>query len=140
MTVIIVVLVMLVAIAAILWWALDIDVSEVVIGAAAPTHESAITTRKITPAMAVPMPMPRSGTARPVASRAWIERTTMNVAIAITASGKYVMMFATMLPLKSSRTVPKPARPDNLDQKIQMIVRISAAAAQHASVCLRTAT
>ena len=36
MTVIIVVLVMLVAIAAILWWALDIDVSEVVIGAAAP--------------------------------------------------------------------------------------------------------
>ncbi len=36
MTVIIVVLVTLVAIAAILWWALDIDVSEVVIGAAAP--------------------------------------------------------------------------------------------------------
>ena len=36
MTVIIVVLVTLVAIAAILWWVLDIDVSEVVIGAAAP--------------------------------------------------------------------------------------------------------
>ena len=36
MTVSIVVLVALVAIAAILWWALDINVSEVVIGAAAP--------------------------------------------------------------------------------------------------------
>ena len=36
MTVIIVILVALVAIAAILWWALGIDVSEVVIGAAAP--------------------------------------------------------------------------------------------------------
>ena len=36
MTIIIVVLVTLVAIAAILWWVLDIDVSEVVIGAAAP--------------------------------------------------------------------------------------------------------
>ena len=36
MTVIIVVLVTLVAIAAILWWLLDIDVSEVVIGSAAP--------------------------------------------------------------------------------------------------------